>query len=285
MSKEYNKSSALKNLKNAIEILESGGDHIEVGSILVDTLGEGVCDLHCITTNSSFLQTVFDLLPIPIYYKDIYGVYIGCNNALAELYGRRKEDILGKTVFDIFTKEEAQIFSYSDMVLLKENSHEMVEHRGRFSAMGGSYHILHKKVILNYEGSIAGVLGIITDISDHKLSEERAWQNEAFYKSLFEQSPIPRVIFDSFNMVEDMNLSAAALFGRDSDLLGSDVAHIFANYEDFEVLIKSGGKPVKVKLICSKSKEPVDAIASLTVSGVSDIEKFAVSFIVQGELL
>lgn len=144
--KVYDKQSTIDKLqKKAIDYVSKGGENESVSGLLLEVLGSSGCNFNCIAADTTFFQNILDILPVPVYYKDIYGVYVGCNEALAKLYNRTKNDIIGQTVFDIFTQAEAQVFSYSDMVLMNEDSHEMVEHKGRYSAMGGSYHIIHKK--------------------------------------------------------------------------------------------------------------------------------------------
>lgn len=283
MRNKYDKQTAVANLKKAIELIETDGDAGEVSNILIHTLGDGACDLNCIAANASFLQTIIDALPVPVYYKDIYGVYLGCNEALANVYGRKKSDIIGKTAFDFFTHDEAKMFAYSDKVLLDEESREMVEHRGRFSALGGSCLIMHKKMIMSSGGIPVGVLGIIMDISEQKQSEERAWQAEAFYKSLFEQSPRARVIFNSLNIIEDMNYAAFKLFGEDSNYVGGDITALFSRYSEFEKLMGSGGRPVKVEIILAGGAKAL-AFSSLTESGVGEDGRCAATFLLPSEM-
>jgi len=280
MSDTNRKKLWVENLKNAIDIIENDGDIREVSNIMVAMLGEGICDLNCMVTNAQFFQNVLDLIPTPVYYKDLYGVFIGCNEAMAKLHNLKATEIIGRTTAQIYTKEEAEIFSYSDTVLIDEKSHEMVEHKGRFTTMGGAYHILHKKLIVKPDGTPAGVLGFINDVSEIKQNEERAWQSEAFYKSLFDHSPRPRIIYNEFNIVEDMNESAIAFFGDDVSRAGGDVMGIFDHYEDYEKVMASGGKTVKVNIKRNKDGNAVEALVNLTVSKLEETEKYAVSFII-----
>lgn len=268
----------IASLKEAVSLVEGGGSRTELSNLLLSIMGGGFCDLHCITTDASFLQKILDMLPVPVYYKDIYGVYIGCNQALADLYERNKEDIIGKTVFDIFSSQEAEAFTTSDNVLVSEIKNELVEHRGKFSAMGNTYHVIHKKIILTSVGTAAGILGIILDVSEHKESEERAWQGEAFYKALYENSPRARIIFDSFNIIEDMNFSSIKLFKEGDALIGTDITTLFASYQDFEKVMESEGKSVKVNLL-GIDDDSVEALASLTTVSSSELPWFAVSLI------
>jgi len=284
MSINFDKESAVSNLKEALRLLEEGGSRSEFGNLLLSTMGGGACDLHCITANEEFLQKILDMLPVPVYYKDIFGVYLGCNDALAKLYEKPKDKIIGKTVFDIFTPEEAEHFSNSDTILISEKRNELIEHKGKFSAMGNSFHVIHKKIILTPVGNVSGILGIIMDISEHKANEERAWQGEAFYKSLFENSPRARVVFDSFNLIEDMNIAATELFKEAQSFVGTDISVLFESYEDFEKVMNSNGKPVRVNLV-NVEDEAVEALASLTVVGSSEMPWYAISFIVMDTVL
>ncbi|PLX68658.1 MAG: hypothetical protein C0603_05755 [Denitrovibrio sp.] len=283
MRKDYDKTTTINKLQTAIDLIEKGGNNDSVSEILLQVIGQGACNFNCVASDTTFFQNILDILPVPVYYKDIYGIYVGCNNALAKLYGREKRDIIGKTVFDIFTQSEAQVFSYSDMVLINEDSHEMVEHKGRYSAMGGTYYIINKKVLLDSDNTIIGVLGVVNDMTEHKQNEERAWQGEAFYKSLYEKSPRPCVIFDSLNNIEDMNFSAFHLLGEQSDYVGGDISAIFKSNADYEKMMTSNGEPVQVCLVNAEGNE-IEAIASLTLSGLTAVERYSVSFIIMDSI-
>ena len=278
MDSRIDTENIIAGLKEAIKLIENGGSRTELSNFLLSIMGGGFCDLHCITTDATFLQKILDMLPVPVYYKDIFGMYIGCNEALADLYELPKEKIIGKTVFDIFDHEEAEAFTTSDGVLISEIRNELVEHRGRFTAMGNSYHVIHKKIILTSVGTVAGILGIIQDVSEHKESEERAWQGGAFYKALYENSPRARIVYDCFNIIEDMNFSAINLFNEGDTLIGRDVSALFEKHEDFHKVMESGGKTVKVNML-GLGENSVEVLASLTTVSASELPKYAVSVI------
>jgi len=51
---------------------------------------------------SNFFETLLDTINSPVFYKDIYGRYIGCNKYFSELIiGAPKEEILNKTLFEL----------------------------------------------------------------------------------------------------------------------------------------------------------------------------------------
>ena len=51
-----------------------------------------------------FLQRMIDTIPMPIFYKDLAGAYLGCNKAFELFLGISKEKFVRKTVFDLAPK-------------------------------------------------------------------------------------------------------------------------------------------------------------------------------------
>jgi len=47
-----------------------------------------------------FNRTMLDTIPAPIFYKDIYGKYLGVNKSFTEFYGITEDKIKGKTVYE-----------------------------------------------------------------------------------------------------------------------------------------------------------------------------------------
>jgi two-component system sensor histidine kinase/response regulator len=48
-----------------------------------------------------FQQALIDAIPVPLFYKDAQGRYIGFNAAYEKAFGVRREDLIGKTVLDL----------------------------------------------------------------------------------------------------------------------------------------------------------------------------------------
>ncbi|MDD2903668.1 MAG: response regulator, partial [Syntrophales bacterium] len=80
-----------------------------------------------LATQFQFLQLLLDTIPSPIFYKDINGIYLGCNQSLAEFLGRPKDEIIGKTVFDIYPKERAGKYYQMDQELFETPGAQVYE--------------------------------------------------------------------------------------------------------------------------------------------------------------
>ena len=58
----------------------------------------------------ALLAALINSLPDVVFYKDPNSVYLGCNQAATELFGKSMDAIIGHTDFDMFSKEVAGFF-------------------------------------------------------------------------------------------------------------------------------------------------------------------------------
>ena len=70
----------------------------------------------------NFRQTLIDSIPNPVFYKDVEGKYIGCNEAYATLVGLPKEDVVGRSVHEVVPGEVADIWHEKDLELFDRTS-------------------------------------------------------------------------------------------------------------------------------------------------------------------
>jgi PAS domain S-box-containing protein len=127
-----------------------------------------------------FSQQLIDTIPSHIFYKNKNGMYLGCNSAFEKHLGFSKEDIVGKTVFDLASKEWADLYRQADLALFNKEGTQVYETSLKYG--DGSMHdvILNKATYTDASGGLAGLVGVITDITDLKRTEEalRASENK-----------------------------------------------------------------------------------------------------------
>lgn len=123
-----------------------------------------------------FQQELIDSVHAPIYYKDRKGIYTGCNKAFEELLNMRKDQIIGKSVYDMTSKEIADIYYKKDQELLKSGSNQKYE--GIFKDQDNNKRnmIFYKNVYFDEKNKIDGIIGVMLDITQlkevtNKLSE------------------------------------------------------------------------------------------------------------------
>lgn len=118
-----------------------------------------------------FLELLIDTIPSPVFYKDRNGVYLGCNQSLAEFLGIAKKAIIGKTVFEVYPQELAEKYYQMDQALFQHPGTQIYE----AVAEGANKHIrdfiTSKATFIDSSGQVAGLIGVLTDITERKQAE------------------------------------------------------------------------------------------------------------------
>jgi PAS domain S-box-containing protein len=167
-------------------------------------------------------QKIIDALPIPIFYRDMNGIYKACNLAQEKLLGLPKSQIIGKTVFDIQPFEIAEIYSKRDQELFDSPGDQNYE--AKFRDASGVVHdvVFNKAVIRNNQGEIAGIVGSIFDITERKKAErklEKAREATVIASAMMHKIRAGIIIIDSEFKVIDSNEGFAKMFGPEIEEL------------------------------------------------------------------
>lgn len=119
-----------------------------------------------------FLQKLIDSIPNPIYYKDTLGLYQGCNKAFEAACGLTRDNIIGKPVYDVFPQDMNEYHHRMDISLYNQGGVQAYETSLRFA--DGLTHdvVLSRAAYTNMDGSLAGLVGVILDITDRKQLEK-----------------------------------------------------------------------------------------------------------------
>jgi PAS domain S-box-containing protein len=111
------------------------------------------------------VQELLDRIPVPVFYKDAGGSYLGCNRAFEELSGRRREEIIGRRVSEIWPPGMADHYSSIDREILESGSvhQDLVD----FPVEGGGSRsfLFTRAPFYGADGSIRGIVGTMTEIA------------------------------------------------------------------------------------------------------------------------
>lgn len=121
-------------------------------------------------------KDVLDFIPIPIYFKNVNGVYLWRNRCAVEVMneqgfeeGDNRGKIIGKTDFDIFEKNMAQEFHRNDQKVIHEDLAVLMPMTENIIFPNGvlGENISVKRVMRNSNGDIAGIVGCSVSIGIH----------------------------------------------------------------------------------------------------------------------
>ncbi len=166
-----------------------------------------------------FLQQLIDTIPGPIFYKDVNSIYIGCNSAFETYIGLSKDEIIGKTVYEISPADLADVYREHDQALFSSHGVETYETGLKYA--DGSIHdvIFYKATYDDINGDVAGLVGIILDISERKEMEDALKQSEAKFKSYVAYAREGIYIVVPSGKIIDANPAASDILGYTKDEL------------------------------------------------------------------
>ncbi len=120
----------------------------------------------------SFLETLIETIPTPIFYKDAQGRYTGCNQSFETFLGRSRDEIIGRSVHDMGPPEIAKRYAEKDEELFREPGRQRYE--WKVKSASGQYRdvVFDKASILGAQGRVEGLVGAITDITERKAAEQ-----------------------------------------------------------------------------------------------------------------
>jgi PAS domain S-box-containing protein len=119
-----------------------------------------------------FTEALLTAIPTPVFYKDREGRYLGCNRAFSEIMGVTSEEMRGKTVFEIWTGEQAKVYHQKDLELMESLVRQVYEFT-IFDKNGMDRAVIYAKDVFRDEKNrIAGIVGAFTDITERKVAEE-----------------------------------------------------------------------------------------------------------------
>ncbi|HPR90217.1 MAG TPA: PAS domain S-box protein, partial [Synergistaceae bacterium] len=121
---------------------------------------------------ADLFESMLNSIPEAIFYKDPAGVYLGCNPFCADILGIRKQEIVGKTDFDIFGPETARSIRDSDRKVLADRQPVRSE---IWYDLGKGAKTLHESLKAPYvdaQGNVLGIIGISRDVTENKLWEK-----------------------------------------------------------------------------------------------------------------
>jgi two-component system cell cycle sensor histidine kinase/response regulator CckA len=131
--------------------------------------------------NLNFMNTLIDTIPNPVFYKDAQGVYLGCNMAYAQTLGQAKEAIMGRRLIDLPVSEHSEMawhYHQQDLLMMEKSGVQSHEMKIRCADGVDRDYIMYKATFEDTEGHVAGLVGIMLDISARIQDEKDRQQLE-----------------------------------------------------------------------------------------------------------
>lgn len=247
--------------------------------------------LDALKISESFLNSIIENIPSSIFVKDAKDFkYVRLNKAIEEFYGSSKEEIIGKSDYDLFPKEEADRFVLNDKKALETGKIIETEEEPAHTKYKGVRIIETKVGLINdSNGKPVYILGIANDITEQKKAEKKMSELAAIVDSSNDA-----IISKSLEgIILSWNRAAEKIFGYSAEeAIGKSISIIMEPQHvdeinniiekvghgeqiiNFETIkIKKGGEKINVSLTASPIKNKAEEITAISIISRDITEK------------
>ncbi|MBA6296663.1 diguanylate cyclase [Colwellia sp. MB02u-9] len=125
-----------------------------------------------VSNQSYLLDTMLNNIDAHIYVKDCERTFLYVNSRVAELFGDKAENIMGKKDTEILPKEIAEHFYQSDKQVFETNKKQVIEETTHHED-GDTFHYISTKIPFNQPDRLPALIGFSSDVTElYKLKEE-----------------------------------------------------------------------------------------------------------------
>jgi len=189
---------------------------------------------------TALLRSFIDASPDLIYYRNADGVFSGCNRAMEELTGKKENQLVGLTPWDVYSKEVAEQVVDTDEKVFSDNQALTYEQWLEYPDGRRNYFELRKVPFYSKEGRHLGLVGFGRDITERKRHEEsleKASRDKTTFISIIShelRTPLngivglSRMLLDTplseeqRNHMQTINVSAVTLGNIFNDIIDMD---------------------------------------------------------------
>jgi diguanylate cyclase (GGDEF)-like protein/PAS domain S-box-containing protein len=121
-----------------------------------------------------FLDTVIENVPMPVAVKSVPdGRFMLVNKASEDLHGYRREDVVGKTLFDLYPAGPARGIAAQDAECLSNENRISIRDHSLPTWRGERVVTTKKVAIPGDNGTPEYILSLVDDVTDRRLAEQR----------------------------------------------------------------------------------------------------------------
>lgn len=164
----------------------------------------------------NLVSSLVEAMPNPVFLKDASGVYRGCNKAFETLLDITKEELIGRTVFDLASPEIARTAHALDMEILATGVAKARELPMQTS-LGLRTFLFNKAPYLEADGSTGGLVTVLTDLTERQRAEEALRESEEKHRALFETMTHGVVYMNGERAIISANPAAERILGLSLD--------------------------------------------------------------------
>ncbi len=178
-------------------------------------------------------ESIFDALPALIYCKDTDGRIVCVNEAFVAQFNMKKADFEGQLAKDLFPRAAGHLMR-NDMDIIETGIPQKKMYLSYETPAGQRWAHTYKFPFRDTDGTIIGIIGYATDITEIKQMQDELEQSEQKYRNFFETARDCIYITALDGTILEFNDAAVEMFGYESkeELTQVPVQDLYKNSED-----------------------------------------------------
>ena len=169
-----------------------------------------------LTDTRDSLDKIINSIGDPIHVKDRQHRVILVNDAACKLFGCSREEILGRTAYELFPSQEMADISWHKDEEVFTTGEENVNEETNTYAPGVTRTVLVKKTLYKDKSGNEFLVGVTRDITDRKRAEEALRESEKKY-SLLINNASESIIVAQDGLLKFVNPMTLGLLGKHSE--------------------------------------------------------------------
>jgi PAS domain S-box-containing protein len=206
------------------------GQGVRVGRRLEKEIAERKRAASALRNSEMFMNSIVENIPHMIFVKTARDLrFVRINKEGEDILGCSRNELLGKSDYDLFPREQADFFTAMDReVLTAKNLVDIPKEPIQTKSKGLRYLHTKKIPLLDDQGIPQYLLGISEDITERLQAQESLRRSEERYRVLYEDNPSMY-----FTVARDGTILSVNRFGAQQlgylveDLVGQPVIGVF----------------------------------------------------------
>ncbi|PCH61151.1 MAG: hypothetical protein COC04_06355 [Gammaproteobacteria bacterium] len=177
--------------------------------------------------SKTLLESVINGIYDPIFVKDEKHRFLLLNDTMCEMMKQSRSELLGKSDYDFFSKEQADIFWAHDDLILGSNDVDINEEEFTREGQTSTLSTIKSSFINPLTGK-RNLVGSIRDITARKQAETELHQLRSYLANMIDSMPSVMIGVDKEGTVTQWNLEAARVTGvNNNDAIGQSLAQVY----------------------------------------------------------
>jgi PAS domain S-box-containing protein len=182
----YREGGIVRHVENILAPIRDGNEVRGLLGVNIDITSRKLAEQERRQAHAA-LQSFLDHSAALVFLKDLSGRYVMVNRQFERSFGLTREEVLGRSDTEIFSSEQAKAFAENDRMVIEAGVEIKFEEVAHYTS-GTRTSLVVKFPVRDENGTITGVGGVATDVTERLAAEEARRRADERFRILVENA-------------------------------------------------------------------------------------------------